>query len=428
MSEHAATSTSLIFLWLAIMLLAAKLSSFIEKWGFPTVLGELIVGIILGSLGYLGFHDLEPIKTNGVINFLSQLGVVVLLFQIGLESNIQQMKKIGGKALAVAITGVVATFALVYITIPLLLPDASSLARLFLAGTFTSTSVGISARVFRDLGQLKSSAAQLVLGAAVMDDIIGLIILAVLSAMVTTGSVNPIETGLIFGKAVGFLIASIIVGQIIAPYLTKGLSKVHTGTGMKLTLAISLGLIFAYLAQEIDLAPIIGAFAAGLILDPVHFKHFAEGSVIADIKEKCQDLTEVDRAKIEATLQHHAEHHVEEIIEPLSIFLVPLFFVLTGMNVDLATLAKPEILLTAFGFVVVAILGKLAAGLMASGVRKSVVGWGMVPRGEVQLIFASMGLGLGVITSDVYTIVVIVVVATTLLTPIVLSILLRNNS
>lgn len=418
----------IIFLWVAIMLLGAKLASFIERWGLPTVLGELIVGIILGSLGYFGFHGLDAVKTDVIINFLAQLGVVILLFQIGLESNVGSMRKLGANALLIALTGVIATFGLIYFAIPFLVEGATAMEQLFLAGAFTSTSVGISARVFRDLGQLKSKNAQLVLGAAVMDDIIGLIILAVLSAMVTSGNVDLVQTGVIFLKAFGFLIGSIVLGQLLAPQLGKMLARIHNGTGMKLTLALSFGLIFAYLAQQIELAPIIGAFAAGLVLDPVHFKGFNDPSVIKELRDDCKSLPTAERTKIEETLKHHSTRHLEEIVEPIGLFLVPIFFVLTGMNVELSTLANPAILLTAFGFAVVAILGKLAAGLAARDANKTIVGWGMVPRGEVQLIFASIGRSLDIISPEIYTVIVIVVVATTILTPIVLSQLLKKSN
>lgn len=422
------TDASLILFWLAILLLLARMTGFIERFGLPAVFGEIITGAILGNLFMVGITFFEPIKTDVVMNFLAQLGVVILLFQIGLESNLSSMRKVGARALAVAIVGVVATFALGYLVIPLLLPELSSMARLFLAGAFTSTSVGISARVFRDLGKLQSSEAQLVLGAAILDDVIGLIILAVLSAMVTKGNADPAIAMLILAKAVIFLAASVLLGQLIARTMSKFFSKLHAGTGMKLTVALSFGFIFAFLAQKIELAPIIGAFAAGLVLDPVHFRLFKDPKIVEELREETKGLPANVKDKISALVSRHADKHIEEIIEPLGLVFVPLFFILTGMNVQLSVLGNPAVLFGALGLAAMAIVGKLLAGLAAGGVRKSVVGWGMVPRGEVQLIFAAMGKSLGILPAEVFSMVVIVVIVTTLIVPVVLSYLLKDKT
>ncbi len=421
-------NSALIFLWVAVMLLIGKLSSFVERYGLPAVLGEILSGALLGNLVLVGLHFFEPVKTDSIIAFLAELGVVILLFQIGLESNIQSMRKIGTNALLVALTGVIVTFLLGYFLIPLLAPGLSQVAYLFMAGMFTSTSVGISARVFRDLGKLKTATAQLVLGSAVIDDIIGLIILAVLSAMVTSGDVDVLGVAVIFIKAVAFLVGAILIGQFLAPRIGRLLSKVHSGTGMKLTLALSFGLIFAYLAKQIELAPIIGAFAAGLVLDAVHFRDFKDPAIVDEIRTVADTMPDAQKEKLQSVVSHHADHNIDEIVEPLAIVLVPLFFILNGMNVDLRLLVNGPILLGALGFTAIAIVGKLAAGLAAKSKSKWVVGWGMVPRGEVQLIFASMGKGLGVISSSVFSMVVIVVILTTILTPIILSMLVRNGA
>lgn len=386
------------FLWIAILLLAAKFSSLIERFGQPAVLGELLAGVVIGNLGLIGLHMFEPITHDPIITFLAELGVVILLFQIGLESNIKKLSAVGWRAFLVAIVGVVVPFVLgTYIAGPWLLPGQSFNAYLFLGAALTATSVGITARVFRDLKKLDTPEAQIVLGAAVIDDVMGLIILAIVSAIVAIGAVSFGTIGAIAGKALIFLVGSILVGHFLAPHLGRLFSRVHGGTGMKLTLALSFGLIFAWLAGTIGLAPIVGAFAAGLVLDPVHFRFFK------------------------------AERHIEDLVEPLGHFFVPIFFIVTGMGVSLATLTNPPILLVALGITVVAVLGKIVSGLVAGNVRKSLIGWGMVPRGEVGLIFASIGLSLGVVTNDIYSIIVIMVILTTLITPIILTWLLRRS-
>jgi Kef-type K+ transport system membrane component KefB len=432
-SEEAAShggETAITFLWLAIILIAAKLSSFVERFGQPAVLGELIVGVILGNLVLLGFDFFEPIKSNPNIAFLAELGVVILLFQIGLESQISEMKKVGVKALLVAIVGVVAPFVSgTYLIGPWLFPGLSSITYIFLGATLAATSVGITARVFRDFNKLQTREAQIVLGAAVIDDVLGLLILAVVSAMATSGDVSLAEIAIIVAKAFGFLAGSIFLGQLLAPKLGKVFAKIHAGVGMKFTLVICFGLLLAYFAHQIDLAPIVGAFAAGLVLDPVHFRYFKDPAIVAELKEhmKGYEKTAANKELI-TKIEKHGQRHIEDIIEPIGLFLVPIFFVLTGMSVNLETLFDTKILLLALGITVIAFLGKIVAGVVAGkGVSKLIVGMGMVPRGEVGLIFASIGKGLGVISEELFSTLVIVIIFTTLIPPPALAILLKRQ-
>jgi len=417
------------FLFIAIILIVAKLSSLVERVGQPAVLGELIIGVILGNLLLLGIHFFEPIKENPIIAFLAELGVVILLFQIGLESNIQKMKAVGFRAFLVACVGVVAPFFLgTYLVGPWLMPGLTFNAYLFIGATLAATSVGITARVFRDLNKLQTKEAQIVLGAAVIDDVLGLIILAVVSAIATVGSVGIGLITWITAKAILFLVASIVFGQIAAPYFGRFFAKINTGKGMKFTVAISFGLIFAFLAHKIGLAPIIGAFAAGLVLDPVHFRHFKNPRIINAIKEATENLDRLSRKKILDVLIPHSHRHVEYLIEPIGLFLVPIFFVMTGMGVQLSTLANLPILLVALGITVAAFVGKIVSGLAAGKVNKAIVGFGMVPRGEVGLIFAVTGKSLNVISDQIFSAVVIMVILTTLLTPPILTYLLKRQN
>ncbi|MBU1039161.1 cation:proton antiporter [Patescibacteria group bacterium] len=419
----------LTFLGIAIILIAAKISGLVEKIGQPAVLGELVIGVILGNLILVGLHWLEPIKQDPIIAFLAELGVVILLLQIGLESNIQKMREVGLKAFLVAIIGVVVPFVLgTYLVGPWILPGLSTNAYLFLGATLTATSVGITARVFKDLGALKTAEAQIVLGAAVIDDVLGLIILAVVSAIVTLGAVSLGTITWITAKAVLFLVGAIVIGQLLAPALGKLFSKINTGHGTKFTLVIAFGLIFAYLAQVIGLAPIVGAFAAGLVLDPVHFKYFKDHKVVDDVKEQINTLDDNSKNKILSALEHHSHRHIEDLIEPLAFFLVPIFFVVTGMQVKLETLFNLPVLLIALVITIVAFIGKLVSALPAGKVNKWIIGWGMVPRGEVGLIFATIGKTLGVVNDEIFSIIVIMVILTTLLTPPILTYVLKKNT
>jgi len=307
------------------------------------------------------------------------------------------------------------------------MPGLSSNAYLFLGAALTATSVGITARVFKGLGKLQLPEAQIVLGAAVIDDVMGLIILAVISAMVTAGAISIGMVSWIAGKAILFLIGGIILGQLFAPKIGKLFSKIHTGVAMKFTLAVSFGLVFAFLAQKIGLAPIVGAFVAGLVLDPVHFRFFKNSHMVEEIKEVAENTEKTLKSKLDLIIKKYSDKHIEDLLEPLAHFVVPIFFVLTGMGVKLNVMFDIKILSVALAITAVAFIGKYVSGMVVGKMRKSLVGFGMVPRGEVGLIFASIGKGLGVVSDEVFSIIVIMVIFTTLLTPPILTFLLKKD-
>ncbi|MBI3899728.1 MAG: cation:proton antiporter [Gammaproteobacteria bacterium] len=418
--------TTLVLLWLAVLLLLAKCSSLVEKLGQPAVLGELLIGIALGNLGLVGIGAFEPIKHDALIGFLAELGVVILLFQIGLESEVGAMRRVGWRAFLVACVGVAVPLALGLLAGPLLFPGMNPNVYLFLGATLTATSVGITARVFKDRGALQTAEAQIVLGAAVIDDVIGLILLAVVSAIATTGTVGVGTIAWITAKALLFLGAALIVGQLSAPIISRWFARITTGSGMKFTIAIAFCFVLAYLAQLIGLAPIVGAFAAGLVLDEVIFKDYDGLEVIPDVRRALTDAEPSVRQRVAAVLDNHAKHHLLSLTAPVGHLFIPLFFVYTGMQVDLRTLADLHTLWIALAVTVIAFVGKLVSGLVAGKVNKWVVGWGMAPRGEVGLIFAVVGKQLGVVDDHEFSVIVLMIMLTTLITPVVLAHLLRK--
>lgn len=419
------------FWMLAVVLLIAKLSSLIEKIGQPSVLGELLIGVVLGNLVYFGIDFFELFKSNVYILFLAELGVVVLLFQVGLESTLKGMMGVGMKAFRVALVGVVTPFVLgTYFIGPLLMPGLSTNAYLFLGATLTATSVGITARVFKDLGRLHDPEAQIVLGAAVIDDILGLIILSVVSAMVIMGSITAGAVSFIVLKAIAFLVGALLFGAFLAKPLNSFLSKVHAGSGMKFTVLIFFCLIFSFIAHKLGLAPIVGAFAAGLVIEPKHFQSFDDPKIVMDLKGSINEHSEPHplKAKVMSIVDFHSHRHIEEMFESVGYLLVPVFFVVMGMNVDISVFSDPSVIFVALGLTVVAVIGKLVSGLAAgSNVNKAIVGWGMVPRGEVGLIFAAIGKNLGVVNDQLFSIIVIMVILSTFITPPILTYLLKNK-
>ena len=402
---------ALVLVSLVVILMGAKLGGdAFERLRQPAVLGELLFGVVLGNLSILGFHGMDYLKTNEVISALAEIGVIFLLFEVGLESNIKDMMEVGMSSFLVATVGVICPMILGWWISSFFLPESGSLVHVFIGATLCATSVGITARVLRDLGKTNEKEARIILGAAVIDDVMGLVVLAAVSGIIKaadrgTLGVSPIEIGIIILKATVFFVASIWLGSKIAPHVFR-LASLLRIRGMLLVTSISFCFVLSYLASLIDLAPIVGAFAAGLILDPVHY----------------QDL------------QRRENNGIEELISPIASFLVPIFFVLMGVRVELRTFANPSILTFAMVLTAVAVVGKQACylGVLEKGLDRISVGIGMIPRGEVGLIFASMGStlllkGKPVIISSTYSAVVIMVILTTLVTPPILKISLERG-
>jgi Kef-type K+ transport system membrane component KefB len=392
--------TAAILLALTVILAAAKIGGDLAtRARQPAVLGELIAGVLLGNLGLLGIPWFEPFKTNATLAALAQLGVIILLFEVGLESTVRDMLKVGPTALLVAVLGVVTPFLLGWGVGSLMLPGRSVYVHVFLGATLTATSVGITARVLGDLGKSQSPEARVILGAAVIDDVLGLVILAVVSGVIQASNtgvgVSYGNVGLIVGKAMLFLFGAIALGLVISPRLF-GLASRLLGRGVLLATALAFCFGLSYLASTIGLAAIVGAYAAGLILENVHYRDFTE----------------------------RGEHRLEDLLHPIGVFLVPVFFVLMGMRVDLSSFGRVDILGFAGLLTLAAVLGKQACALGVPGdtLDRLSIGIGMIPRGEVGLIFANIGLGLmargePVVDQAIYSGVVIMVIVTTMATP-----------
>lgn len=395
-----AEPVTFVVLALAVILATAKLGGHVAaRLGQPAVLGELVAGVVLGNLHLLGVAWFRPIAADTTIEVLAQLGVLILLFEVGLESTVRDMLRVGRSALVVAVLGVVTPFALGWGTAALLMPKASPYAHAFIGATLTATSVGITARVLRDLGKSRSPEARIILGAAVIDDVLGLVLLAIV-----TGAIRAVEAGeslaygavgLIVLKAVAFLGGALALGVHVSPRLFRLTARLR-GQGVLLATALVFCFVLAYLASIIGLAPIVGAYAAGLILEDVHWRDFRD----------------------------RGEHQLEELIQPVATLLVPVFFVLMGMRVELATFARVDVLGLAAALTVVAVIGKqvCSLGAFGAGVDRLSIGIGMIPRGEVGLIFAGIGAaltlrGARIVDEGTFSAIVIMVILTTMATP-----------
>lgn len=370
----------------------------------PVVLGELFAGVILGNMTYLGIGFFREIRNDVSLAILAELGVIILMFEVGVESTLGKLIEVGWNAVMVAIVGVVIPSLLGFAVVRLFFPDLTLWVDIFLGATLCATSVGISARVLKDLGKVQSPEGRIILGAAVVDDVLGLMVLTVTVALISS-TISPglEENGLagkvivIILKAFGFLVVGTFLGVIFSKRLYRWAAKLQL-RGMLLTLSLTFCFTFAFLAHKFGLAPIVGAFAAGLILEPEHSQIFRE-------QEK---------------------QSLEHLLLPLSTIFVPIFFLHVGMQVDFKALFSFETLILGLTLSVAAFLGKMAcaAAVVTRGVEidRWSVALGMVPRGEVGLIFAGIGATLKfgdapLLNPGLYAAVIVMVFLTTAITP-----------
>ncbi len=388
---------------LTLIIIAAKLGGeVLGRMGQPPVLGELLMGVILGNLSLFGFTALDPLKTNAVIRIVAEIGAVLLLFEVGVESDLVQLLAVGWSSLLVATLGVIAPMVLGYIVSMQLLPQASWLTHLFVGGTLTATSVGITARVLKDLRRSNTKEARIILGAAVADDVIGLVVLAVISGLVTaamsssgSGGVDWITCLWIIGKASLFLILAVIVGRFWSQRAFVYAARLRV-PGALVSLCICFCFVVATVAGLVGLAPIVGAFSAGVVLEEVHYRPFLE----------------------------RGERRIEELLFPINTLIVPVFFVLMGLRVDLRSFASPTVLGFAALITIAAVVGKQICGLgvLERGVDRLIIGVGMIPRGEVGLIFAGLGStlmlhGQPILPPAIFSALILMIMLSTFITP-----------
>ena len=386
------TRTSLL---LILMITLADVCGFVfERLGMAEILGEIYAGIMLGNLALLGidFDLSQLLRSSEFMVYSSELALVLLLFIVGLESDMRGLLKVGANAIAVAITGV-ALPVILALSAGTFLGFGSGIEGWFVGAMLAATSVGITAKLLGDNGLVKTPSAQVILGAAVIDDVLGILLLAVLASVVVTGEVSAGQLLWIVAKALLFFAGALFIGQKLMPGVVHIISlNKHSSVWTGFALCLALG--FAQLAHFAGLAPLIGAFVAGLLLDDVDFH-------VGDALQK---------------------HRLEELVKPISDIMLTIFFVGIGAQVQLQTLLDPGILLLIVTLTAVAIISKGVAGYAVRdpGFDRLGIGFGMIPRGEVGLVFAAFAFGNQVFDAQMYSALVLVVLLTTLVGPILL--------
>jgi Kef-type K+ transport system membrane component KefB len=345
---------------------------------------------VIGALSAKNGIDL--IKIDYIIDIFSRFGVIFLLFMVGLESSVTELKRTGRASVQVAVLGVVAPIVLGLLVTALVMPNSSFNVHLFVAATLSATSVGITARVLKDMKKIDTREARTILGAAMIDDILGLIVLAIVSSLVISGVVSMGMVGQIILLAIVFFAGVLLVGPWVLQKAVRFFSFLEPWEA-KFSIAFLFVMVLAWLATLVQLAAIIGAFAAGIIIHDGFFESRDRG--------------------------HKNPRGIKELVAPLEALLAPLFFMLIGIQVKIESFFDWHVLLISGGLILAAILGKLISGL--GGDRKDdrlLIGIGMLPRGEVGLVFASIGRTLGVIPDQLFSAIILMVIVTTLIAPV----------
>jgi len=411
-----------------------------RRLGFPSVLGELIMGIIAGNLGYYFHFDLMLVLREGpavfgivenmlrgdnlelactnalgiansnhvldllqgpngnellqiahTVDVFSRYGVIFLLFLVGLDTSIEEMKEVGPDSARVAVLGVVLPFIMGFLSSRILIPDMPLNTSLFLGAALAATSVGITAMVLQEMKMEHTETAHIILGAAVFDDVLGLLLLAIVSGIVVSGSVDLLHISIIVVMASVFLGGAMYLGPYFIRFIVRLFHRLDL-IEAKMFVSYMFVMVLAWMANLAGLATIIGAFTAGLILHDAYFEHW-------DNDKECPIC-------------------IKDLIMPLEVNLVPIFFVLMGVQVRLETFLDGHVIILALGLLASAILGKVFAGFgVKSGKNRWAIGVGMLPRGEVGLVFAAIGMSLGVISDELFSAIIMMVIITTLIAP-----------
>ena len=406
----------------------------------PSVLGELLMGVILGNLGYYfgsdliillrqgpeifdifqltmtgqtmeeaaaasisgdgvatvlevlkGPHRLELVQMAHAVDVFSRYGVIFLLFLVGLDTSLDELRQVGRNSMQVAISGMLLPFFLGFLAIRAFMPELPLNTDLFIAATLGATSVGITARVLQDINKQQSTEARLILGAAVIDDILGLLMLSIVSGIVASGGVKIADILLVIFLATVFLVGAVLIGPYFLRIVVRYLCNLDI-VEAKMFTSYFFVMVLAWMANLVGLATIVGAFTAGLVLQESYFK-------------SCRIIP-------------NKSYTIKDLIMPLEVVLVPIFFVLMGIQVKVESFLDPQVILAAGGLLLAAVIGKVAAGYFAGkSANRLAVGFGMMPRGEVGLIFAAIGKTLGVIDDFLFSAIVLMVITTTLITP-----------
>jgi Kef-type K+ transport system membrane component KefB len=411
-----------IFLWLVIFIFLSRSMSFVKKIGLPLAVGEILTGIILGDLHFLNINIFATIEHNPVMRFLAELGAIILMFEIGLESKFSDLKKNFKRGIKLSIIGSIFTFAGGYSISWLLIKDSTVQLNILIGIICAATATGISVQTFKEMNLLPTKEVKIVLVASILDELISIICFSIISTMAISNVVNLFGLSLSIAKVCAFFIFAAVFGQWITPLIMKWSTKIHAGLNMKIGVLLVICFLFSWLAHTMGLAFIVGAFIAGLILDEVYFKAFSRSNFIHELRYIATQITDWElRNRLNHTILRQENNTLKELLRPISHLFVPIFFIYLGMMLNLKDLFELDTLLLTLALLIMSFLGRILSGYFIRGeINHLILGLGMTPIGEAGLIFAIFGKMAGILNQQVLSAVVSTLVIAAIITPVLI--------
>lgn len=418
----------LVFLWLVFFIFLSRGLSIVRKIGLPLIVGEIFAGVILGSMDIFGINLFKDTESNTIVKFLADFGAIILMFEIGLESKLSDLKRNFRTGIKVALSGTFFTFMGGFFISFLFIPNASTQLNLLIGVITAATATGIAAKTFKEMEIIHSREVKIVMVSSILDEVISIFCFAVISALIIDNTINLINISISIVQVMGFFMFAAIFGQWITPLLTTWSTKIHSGINMKIGVLLIICFLFAWLSHIMGLASVIGAFIAGLILDEVYFKSFSKSNFFQQLRQIAKNLTPGPlHNELINSIEQQEQKTLEELLKPLSHVFVPVFFIHIGLMLEIEELFKYQTLIITCALLVVSFIGRLLSGHLIRGnkVNKTIIGLGMSPIGEAGLIFAVFGKNVGIISSPVLSAIVSTLVISAILTPILIKISIK---
>ena len=420
-------SNSILFLWIALFIFLSRSLSVVKKFGLPLVIGEIIAGVIIGDLHFFGITLFDGVEDNAIIMFLAGIGSIILMFEIGIESKLTDLRRNFRNGTKIAVLGTLLTFVSGYLIGAYFVPK-SSLATCLLLGVITaSTATGISAKTFKELKIMNSKEVKLVLVASIIDEFISVVCFAVISGLIINASFSFFNFSITVAQVLMFFAFAVIFGSWITPVFTKWSTRINPGLNMKIGVLFIICLLFSWVADVMGLATVIGAFVAGLMLDEFYFKSFSKSGFFRELRNiatNCSD--ETTQFRLNLVIETQEKKSLEELLKPLSHLFVPIFFIHIGLMLDVSKLTNLKTLVIVGLLLGFSFIGRILSGCLIKGnLNKLIIGLGMTPIGEAGLIFATFGKSMNLIGNTLFTAIVSSVVLASITTPILIKLAIK---
>lgn len=418
-----------IYLWLVIFIFLSRSLSFVKKVGLPLAVSEILTGIILGQLHLLGINLFTTAEDNTIIRFLAELGAIILMFEIGIESKFSDLRRNFKRGIKLAIIGSILTFAGGFIISWLLIQDSNIKVNLLMGLICAATATGISAKTFKEMNIIHTKEVKIVLVSSILDELISIICFGVISVMLVSASFSLSSISLSLIQALIFFIFAAIFGRWIVPLITTRSTKIHAGINMKVGVLLTICFLFSWVAHSLGLAFVVGAFIAGLILDEIYFKTFSRSNFLIQLRDLSMQVSDDKlRRKLTNVIRIQEGQTIKELLKPISHLFVPIFFIYIGMMLNIDDLIHPTTLIITLALLGISFFGRILSGFVIRGekINHLILGLGMTPIGEAGLIFAVFGKIVGIIDENVLSAIVSTLVIASILTPVLIKFAIRK--